>query len=137
LSQTPPAGQWTFVQIINVNDFDPPVITGVTDVTIVSDSTSCDRFVSLVASAMDCDPNVSITNNSPFAANMNSGDASGEYPIGITMVTFIAEDACCNIDSVTVTIEVIDSIPPVAFCQKSVKPMSDTLSVPFYPWDMV
>lgn len=137
LSQTPPAGQWTFVQIINVNDFDPPVITGVTDVTIVSDSTSCDRFVSLVASAMDCDPNVNITNNSPFAANMNSGDASGEYPIGITMVTFIAEDACCNIDSVTVTIEVIDSIPPVAFCQKSVKPMSDTLSVPFYPWDMV
>src|SRR5690606_3899692 len=43
LSQTPPAGQWTFVQIINVNDFAPPVIAGATDVTIVSDSTSCDR----------------------------------------------------------------------------------------------
>lgn len=134
---TPPAGQWTFTQIIDVNDFDPPVISGVGDTTVVTDSMNCDRFVELVATVMDCDPNATITNNSPYAANNNSGDASGEYPFDTTFVTFYAEDACCNVDSLTIMVIVVDTIAPEAMCMKSVKPMNDSLNVPFYPWDMV
>lgn len=120
-------GIFTFSQVIEVNDTVAPVFNVMSiDTVVYATADSCVGDLELVVMAMDCSPNVTITNNSPYA-DSTGADASGTYPPGITTFFFYAEDACCNIDSIPVTVELRDTFPPEVVCRKVFMTMEDSL----------
>jgi hypothetical protein len=126
-------GIWTNTQVIKTNDFIPPTLTVPQD-TMVAVDDNCqfgEVFLDL-ATATDCDPNVTITNNSPYAFS-NGADASGLYPLGTTNVYFTASDGCDNQTIMSVQIMVKDKKPPVLTCNSGIgtelAEMPDTISV--------
>lgn len=93
-------------QSINVVDNTAPVISNVFDVTVDEG-----EFVTLVAQVTDnCAPSDSIivTNNSPVGDGMR--DASGVYDVGVTVVTFTAEDPCGNSTTVLIEVTVLETM---------------------------
>ncbi|MDX1685871.1 MAG: hypothetical protein R3275_11590 [Saprospiraceae bacterium] len=110
-------GIFCFEQNIEVIDTTPPVITGImSDTVYLHPDSMCSAFFRIVADAEDCSGIKSITNNSPFGVD-TLRNASGRYPRGLTPVTFIAEDSCCNADTQLIFIVVLDTIPPVITCR--------------------
>jgi hypothetical protein len=67
--------------------------------------------VSLPAATVvgSCSGNASIVNDH----NAGGADASGDYPLGTTMVTFTATDGAGNVASCSTSITVADTTPPV------------------------
>ena len=101
----------------------------------VTTNDSCDIFISILAPAIDnCDDNVIITNNSAFAMPGNTtGDASGEYPIGNHVVSFVATDACGNSSIHTIQITILDRAGPGIECFEALEfeldPVTGTLTI--------
>ncbi len=112
-----PNGTFVFVQTINVTDAVPPLFTNINDMTKMANS-NCVAPFTIIASATDC-AGVSITNNSPYGANTGA-NASGNYPIGVTVVLFTATDGCGNISTMDVVITVIDPDPTTMNCEKTI-----------------
>jgi hypothetical protein len=110
-------GTFTFVQTINVQDPTPPVFTNINDMTKQANA-NCVAFFTLIASATDC-AGVTITNNSPYGATTGA-NASGNYPIGVTVVIFTATDGCGNISTMDVVITVTDPNPTTFQCEKTI-----------------
>lgn len=110
-----PNGTFMFVQTINVSDMAPPVFTNINDMTKTA-TEDCVAFFTLIASATDC-AGVTITNNSPYGATTGA-NASGNYPIGETIVIFTATDGCGNTSTMDVVITVIDPDPTEFLCEK-------------------
>jgi hypothetical protein len=80
-------------------------------------NSNCVAFFTLIASATDC-AGVSITNNSPYGQTTGA-NASGNYPIGVTVVIFTATDGCGNISTMDVVITVTDPNPTTFQCEKT------------------
>ncbi|MBK7869530.1 MAG: HYR domain-containing protein [Saprospiraceae bacterium] len=109
-------GKFKYIQTIKVEDSEAPVISCPADV-IVSTGNNCGPVaITLPAvTAQDCNPNIIITNDSPYATS-GGANASGNYPIGTTTVTFIARDRCGNTATCKVKITVEDKTPPSPIC---------------------
>ncbi len=116
-----PEGYWTADQTISIIDNMAPVVVAPADVTVNLFGNTCAADVSISTNAMatDCNPNVVIMNNSPFATASGS-NASGHYPKGIHRVEFTAADGCGNIGRDTMTITVRDINPPTPVCNSAV-----------------
>lgn len=114
------AGIFTFLQIINLNDSVGPTIDGPMDTLIFLDpmSVTCDTFINLPATITDCVAGFSATNDSPFADDNSTEDASGTYPMGSTPVTITAVDTCGNESMYTYNVTVIDSTAEIISCSK-------------------
>jgi hypothetical protein len=110
-----PNGTFVFVQTINVVDTANPVFTNINDMTKTANE-NCVAFFTLIASATDC-AGVTITNNSPYGATTGA-NASGNYPIGQTVVIFTATDGCGRTSTMDVVITVIDPDPTDFLCEK-------------------
>ncbi|MEO1516707.1 MAG: T9SS type A sorting domain-containing protein [Bacteroidota bacterium] len=110
----------TLHQIISVIDtIAPELIVPLPAMGRIENGDSCDVFLPFVATAFDaCDSNVQITHNfagalDPFSTN---GDASGDYPLGLTSVVFTATDACGNSTTDSSLVEIVDRFGPVFTC---------------------
>lgn len=104
--------QWTHVQKLIVMDNTSPVITCPGNITAPASANCTATMVTIPpATATDCDPNVKITNNSPYATS-GGADASGVYPVGTTIVTFTARDNCGNFKTCTTRVTVSDQTAP-------------------------
>jgi len=114
------AGVFTFVQTINAIDQTAPVISAPSDTTLCEGT----QFIDLYGIALDCgsSANVTVTNNSPFAENPNSADASGVYPNGLHEITITATDACGNVSTYTYTVRVY---PYWGECRKIFRDIED------------
>ena len=114
-------GYYTHGQIIEVFDNSNPTISCPVDMIVQDLSANCAGVLVTVplANAVDCDPNVTITNDSPYAS-ANGEDASGFYPHGLHTITFTAEDNCGNTASCTMEIEVVDGLAPTVTCLNGV-----------------
>lgn len=101
-----PALNVTCVQNININDTLKPVISGVKDTT-VNAGVNCSAIIDLPgAIAIDCDPNVLITNS----LNGQGANISPiAFPIGMTTIRYRATDKCGNRDSITIKVTVVNS----------------------------
>jgi len=117
----PNTGVWIHYQTIKVVDNNQPVLTVSDDIVVKSIENNCATgFVEIpLATADDCNPNVTITNNSPYA-NSSGANASGRYPYGTTEVTFTANDGCGNFISKKVKISVMDGRKPSPVCLSGV-----------------
>jgi len=109
------------------------VLTCPPDTILYATEDDCNATVNLIATAPGA---TTITNDSPFAANNNTGDASGTYPLGTTIINFTASDSCGNSDMCMTTVQVLDTIPPVIRCGKTLINMTDQLTDTFFITDV-
>lgn len=112
-----PTGIWEYIQIIKITPSSPPQIWCPGD-TIVSAGADCTGGHVILPPAFgtsDCGASVHITNNSPYAFS-NGPNASGNYPIGTTKVTFWADDGCGQKTSCSMYITVKDMKKPTPIC---------------------
>ncbi|HLF64408.1 MAG TPA: T9SS type A sorting domain-containing protein [Saprospiraceae bacterium] len=114
-------GIFTFTQMIILNDNVGPVFTLLNDITVTADSVTCVAFVTLITTATDCGMSTPITNS----FNAGGGNASGDYPIGTTIVVFTSTDACGNINSMDVIVTVLDPDPATVMCEKIIRFLDD------------
>jgi len=92
----------TVQTVIKIVDTIPPTLTPPNDVT-VEQETQAGTEVVLAATAEDiCDSDVTITSDAPTI-----------FPLGATLVTFIATDDSGNFSTGTTTVTVEDTTPPV------------------------
>jgi gliding motility-associated-like protein len=95
---------------VTVNDIEVPVITCPADITVNNDLGICGAIVSY-ANPIGAD------NCSGLVITMTSGLADGaEFPVGITTVTYRAEDVSGNFAECGFTVTVIDNEQPVIVC---------------------
>ena len=96
---------------ITVEDTENPVITCPASISVNNDPGFCSAVVSFA--------NATATDNCPgVAVFQNGGIASGSaFPVGANSVTFQADDASGNSVTCSISVTVIDNIPPAAFCQ--------------------
>ena len=102
----------TCVQRVQILDMVAPTIECVDSVTVEADS-ECMGIAEIPVPMVidDCDPNLTFENDFN-----NTQNASGTYPLGETVVTWIAIDGCGNMARCTTIVTVIDTIPPQVFC---------------------
>ena len=111
---------WTLPQIININDITGPIILSAPSDTLIEiDSTfaNCDIFLSLPADVDTCGGGFTVMNDSPFADDNNSADASGTYT-GSSTVTITAEDDCGNTSEHSYTVDIVDVTSFIKQCDK-------------------
>ena len=133
------AGEFTFVQTIIINDTTAPIVTGPADLTVtVQDTMTCTIDLDLSGFTVDnCDENFTVTNNSPFADNPDSGDASGAYPVGEYEITLTATDDCDNSSDYVYNVTVLDTTYVYITCFKLQKQMEADLSVTIEAFEMI
>ncbi|HLF64063.1 MAG TPA: T9SS type A sorting domain-containing protein [Saprospiraceae bacterium] len=112
-----PIGIWTHTQIIKITPANPPIIWCPGDTTVSAGADCTGGHVSLpdAYGSSDCGAGVIITNNSPYAYN-HGANASGNYPLGTTKVTFWADDGCGQKISCSMYISVKDLKKPTPIC---------------------
>lgn len=112
-----PTGIWHHTQIIKIVPESPPVINCPEDVTASSGFDCSWTYVSIppATGMSDCSANVIISNLSPYA-DSNGADASGNYPPGVTWVTFKAEDGCGGYVTCKMKVTVMDLKKPTPIC---------------------
>ena len=112
----PTGGIFTDQQIIKIIDTNAPVLASLPDTLEVDIDATCNfGSASLIAQATDdCATQLTISNDGPFGSG--GADASGDYPAGITPVTFTANDGCGNQSSRTVIVNVVDNKAPTPQC---------------------
>ena len=104
----------TCEQLIFVVDEVGPVITGCPgQITVNSNEDECNGLVIVSVPTADdaCNPVVSFTNDFN-----NTGDASGLYDAGETIVTWTAIDGCGNETTCQHTVNVLDIVAPTVEC---------------------
>jgi hypothetical protein len=110
-------GIWEQIQVIDIVDDVPPLLSLPANLTLNADQPDCSAQVTLPdATATDCDAQFSISNNSIFALSQGA-NASGIYPLGTHQIVFSATDNCGNFAQKTLTITVKDTLPPNAVCK--------------------
>ena len=103
--------------MITITDDEAPVITCPADITANLFTADCSgTYVNVLpAFATDCDTQLSITNDSPYA-DAAGENASGTYPPGIHIINFYATDGCNNSATCSMQITVVDAKAPTAIC---------------------
>ncbi len=107
-------GRWEHVQVILVNDHQVPNLVIPKDTIIYAQDANCIKSnISLwKATATDCSPNVTITNDH----NSGGADASGIYNYGQTKIKFTAVDGCGNVTTKEMNVTILDGKKPTPTC---------------------
>ncbi|MFM7091669.1 MAG: HYR domain-containing protein, partial [Bacteroidota bacterium] len=113
-----PGHRFTHAQLIIVEDKTPPVLSVPPNQTVnlFTDCNVAQVTIPLATATDNCNQNLEITNNSPFA-NQNGANASGTYPLGTTTFTFSVSDGCGNKVTRQMSVTVIDKKPPTPICK--------------------
>ena len=132
------AGYFTHTQVITVTDEEAPVMTCPSSFTAASLNPICGGTYVTIDSvtATDCVVNVVITNNSIYA-DAAGADASGNYPLGVHVITFTANDNCGNTTTCSMTLTVEDGLAPTAICESGLVVSLDGNSNAFVTAEMV
>ena len=110
----------TEIQYITIIDETNPEFTFCpTSFTVVStDPDTCTAFVDIPTPIFsdNCNGTVILTHNSPFSPVDSTSNADGDYPVGITTVSYFLEDDTGLMDTCTFTITVTDGVMPSIEC---------------------
>jgi len=111
----------TCAMVVTVEDTEAPSIACPTDVTRTAVFNVCDAVVFYpAATATDNCSNTMITNDFDGSSN-----ASGNYPVGSTTVTWTATDAGSNTATCSMTVTVTDDQAPAITCPPNIARASD------------
>ncbi len=108
----------TGVQLIKVGDFLPPNMVAQGDTTISTNLNACTATFKIpLPSVTDACSNWTLqTSIDAPAVYVDSSRLATGLPIGNTVVTYTATDACGNVAARTFTVTVTDQVAPVAVC---------------------
>ncbi|MBP7185005.1 MAG: carboxypeptidase regulatory-like domain-containing protein, partial [Saprospiraceae bacterium] len=110
-------GRWNHIQTIKIEDIYPPTIEAPVDLTVNITGNTCIASVNVpTATVHDCSPDLTLTNDSPYAFSNQGGNISGNYPKGNYVITFTATDGCGNIRNQTMNLTVKDVKAPTPVC---------------------
>lgn len=98
---------------VAINDNENPVITCPADITVSASATTCDANVTVPASIQTDNCTIAVVDNNAFPG---SPDASGVYPVGNTVVSFIVIDNSGNSAQCTMNVTVEDNTAPILTC---------------------
>jgi|GEM_PF-7026454 len=120
------AGVFEFTQVLGILDTVAPTIVPTTlDTTVYVPKDTCVATVTgLSATATDKCPVDTLYHNSPYDTT-GGVSADGKYPLGTHTFYYYASDSCGNIDSVAVTVRVLDTVPPMPVCIKIISVLPD------------
>ena len=106
-------GVWEFVQIIEVQDLEPPVyVNPPEDITIMG-SSGCTGEVTLpMPEVTDCSNHVTII----AYGDLGNGFSFQNVPAGSYQMTYLAEDGCGNSATHSINISIGDDEAPTAYC---------------------
>jgi gliding motility-associated-like protein len=97
---------------VSVNDNQYPYITCPDDIAVTTDAGQCDAYVTVpVPDYGDNCTETTLTND-----YTGTGNASGTYPKGITVVTFTVTDGYGNTTTCSINVTVTDDEAPVVTC---------------------
>jgi hypothetical protein len=114
-------------QLITILSVEHSTLRVPDDTIAVNDVGLCSAFINLQAAILTgCAANISISNS----FNNGGADASGNYPVGTTIVIFTADDLCLTISDTTVVV-VNDVENPVLSCRDSTVDMLPSDSIDF------
>ncbi len=107
-------GRWEYTQTLNVMDNQVPDLFVPKDTIVFAQGKDCNSILVTFpkATAKDCSPTVTITNN----FNTNGDNATGIYPYGTTTVKFFANDGCGNMTVKEMKVTVKDGKKPTPIC---------------------
>jgi hypothetical protein len=109
-------GRWQHTQVLAIMDNILPTLEVPADITTSVGSTCLTGAVVLTpAITTDCSPLVAALHNSTYATAPGA-NASGNYPIGVHLITFKAADACGNTAIKTTKVTVLDNVAPTPVC---------------------
>lgn len=106
-------GIWVHLQVIEVNDTEPPVFTNPISNFNASTGNGCTASVTIPFPAVsDCSDHITIT----VSGQLGSGFSFQNVQPGVYQMTYTASDGCGNTSSHPFTVTAGDSQPPVAVC---------------------
>ncbi len=110
-----------FNQMIDIMDVEGPTMDQLPDITVSTESVSCEANVMLPAISPDDDCNkadIVIDIEYEVGSRIENAivDVIVEMPLGIYTVTYIATDKCGNESRMSFTVTVIDAVVPTAIC---------------------
>lgn len=110
-------GFWTDIQIIDVVDNTAPLLTCPPDTLIGMFANDCSGILISLAppTALDCNPTIQFTNDSPYATS-NGAEADGFYPPGIHIINYTATDGCGNLSTCSRVVTILDAKAPTPNC---------------------
>ncbi len=109
------------VQVIEVIDITPPVVTAPADMTVTTGASTCTASVLLPIAGVtdDCSSNWTVRMEGPFGTiNSNGGLISG-LPIGVHRIIYIATNDCLLSGRDTMYLNVQDLQPPAPVCHQT------------------
>ncbi len=107
----------TQVQVIKVMDNIAPVITCPADLTVSTGQNDCTASVILPIPTITDECSTTTTYDISFTQGTLLNNTLFNLPLGITTVTYTAEDPCGNIATCSFDIIVEDQVPPVPICE--------------------
>ena len=110
---------FTCIQVIKVEDKAAPTITCPGPLTYDASSSVCAASVSLPpAQVTDVCSSWEVKVLTPFGIVDGNGGPLLNVPVGEHTITYVATDACGNINTCPVTLTIEDNTPPVAICDE-------------------
>jgi hypothetical protein len=114
--------QTTQEQLVIIKDDIPPVVNCPAPISVPAAAGACETFVNIPPlTATDNCAIVTITND----RTANGANASGIYPVGNTLVTYLVTDAGGNTVSCSVNVTVVDNQKPVIICPPNIAVFND------------
>lgn len=108
-----------YIQIIKLLDKTAPYITCPADITVGTDINDCSTTVNLLpASVSDDCSGFSVVVETPLGSIDGNGGLLVDAPLGAHTITYIATDECGNASSCSMTVTVVDNVPPIAVCDE-------------------
>ncbi len=110
---------FTCIQVIKVEDTTPPTITCPAPIVQNAASSGCKASLTLPPAIVnDVCSNYSVKVLTPFGVVNGNGGQITNVPVGVHSISYVATDACGNLNSCTTTLTIVDNTPPVAVCDE-------------------
>ena len=112
----------THVQVIEVLDHTPPVVTAPIDFTISTSAQNCTADVLMPPALItdDCSTVISVRMSGPFGTVFSNGGLISGIPVGTYNIIYIADSDCQLEGKDTTRVTVQDLQPPVPICNQAI-----------------
>jgi len=111
---------------VTITDDEAPVVTCPASRTQLSDPGVCSAYVEITDGSIDdnCDPDWNNISHD-YAGGLDQYDPSGDYPAGLTTVTFTVPDIHGNVSTCSFTVTIVDDELPQITCPVDVIQTAD------------
>ncbi len=125
----------TQLQVIEVLDQTPPVVTAPADFTTSTSAQTCSADVMMPPAQIDedCSSGISVRMTTPFGTIFSNGGVVSGLPVGVHRIIYIADSDCQLEGKDTTYVTVQDLQPPVPICNQALTVPLDNFGLTVIP----